>query len=108
MENQVTFGTCGICGGAVTVPAVWHGIIPPPKTCSQCGAVAVESHGPVLPMHPRQYTNVETKTSTNSDYTAALRVYEEFMSTPGPNHSSIALGNFIEQRLNSAKAPNCA
>lgn len=44
-------------------------------------------------------------TSANSGYEAALRVYEEFMSTPGVNHSSMALGDFIEQRLHSEENP---
>lgn len=46
-------GTCSICGGAVTVPSVWDAVIPPPKTCSECGAEAAE-HGPVLKMRPRR------------------------------------------------------
>jgi len=43
----VTVGTCSLCGGAVRIPAVWMGTIPPSPTCSQCGAV---SHGPVIDM----------------------------------------------------------
>lgn len=42
-------GTCSICGGQVTVPSVWHSIIPPEPTCQSCGAVAA-SHGPVISM----------------------------------------------------------
>lgn len=32
-------GTCGNCGGMVTVPTVWYGIFPPTPRCGQCGAV---------------------------------------------------------------------
>lgn len=42
-------GTCSICGGAVTVPALWGGILPPQPTCASCGSVAA-SHGPVIKM----------------------------------------------------------
>lgn len=45
-------GSCSICGGQVLCPRVWHGVIPPVPTCSQCGATA--SVGPVIPMVPRQ------------------------------------------------------
>lgn len=47
-----TIGTCSLCGGAVTVPSVWMGVIPPVPTCSGCGARAAEAHGPVIPMKP--------------------------------------------------------
>ena len=50
--NHRTVGTCGSCGGAVTVPTAWHGIYPPTPTCRKCGATPVENHGPVLPMQP--------------------------------------------------------
>lgn len=43
-------GTCSICGGAVTTPDVWAGVIPPIPQCSRCRAVAAEAHGPVIPM----------------------------------------------------------
>lgn len=49
--NTQTIGTCSLCGGAVTLPIVWHGIVPPAATCSSCGAVAAQ-HGPVIPMRP--------------------------------------------------------
>lgn len=48
--NTTTIGTYSICGGAVVVPAVWHGVVPPVPKCSRCGAVACEDHGPVIPM----------------------------------------------------------
>lgn len=47
-----TIGTCSLCGGAVTVPDAWLGVIPPVPTCSKCGATAAEPHGPVIPMKP--------------------------------------------------------
>ncbi len=46
-----TIGTCSVCGGRVTVPDMWGGVVPPSPTCEQCGAVAA-SHGPVIPMRP--------------------------------------------------------
>lgn len=49
-----TIGTCSICGGRVTEPTVWHGVIPPTPTCESCGAVAA-AHGPVIPMQPQRY-----------------------------------------------------
>lgn len=44
-----TLGTCSLCGGAVTVPTVFHSVHPPTPTCSSCGATAA-AHGPVIPM----------------------------------------------------------
>lgn len=46
-------GTCSLCGGAVTVPTLWGGIIPPTPTCSSCGAVKKAAHGPVVEMERR-------------------------------------------------------
>lgn len=46
--------------------------------------------------------------SNNTDYAAALRVRKEFISFVDGN---VALANFddwLQQRLNSAKSPNCA
>lgn len=43
-------GTCSLCGGAVTCPQLWGGIIPPTPHCSQCGAVPANTHGPTIPM----------------------------------------------------------
>lgn len=51
--NDQTIGTCSICGGPVTVPAVWHSVLPAVPQCRSCGAVAA-SHGPVIPMRPAQ------------------------------------------------------
>jgi len=64
---KTTIGTCSICGGAVTVPSVWMGIIAPEPTCERCGAVAA-SHGPTIPM--RRDTQV---TGTVGDLAKALR-----------------------------------
>jgi crotonobetainyl-CoA:carnitine CoA-transferase CaiB-like acyl-CoA transferase len=43
----------------------------------------------------------------NSDYAAAIRVYDEMICDNGLA-SNINFRTFCEQRLNSAKAPNCA
>lgn len=48
---KTTLGTCSCCGGPVTVPTIWHGVVPPVPTCEQCGATARAS-GPVIPMEP--------------------------------------------------------
>lgn len=52
---DTTVGTCGNCGGRVTVPESWYATIPPTPTCVRCGAAAKMTHGPVLPMEqPRR------------------------------------------------------
>lgn len=55
-------GTCSICGGAVVVPDIWHGIIAPVPECSSCGAVKRESHGPIIDMAPRPQRITTTTT----------------------------------------------
>lgn len=45
-------GTCSICGGAVTVPTVWAGVVPPVPSCTACGATKKQSYGPVIEMDP--------------------------------------------------------
>lgn len=47
-----TVGTCGRCGGAVTVPMAWLGVYPPTPQCCRCGATPKQSHGPILDMEP--------------------------------------------------------
>lgn len=42
-------GTCSLCGGAVSTPELWGGVLPPNPTCTRCGAVAA-NHGPIIPM----------------------------------------------------------
>jgi len=49
---KTTVGTCGCCGGRVSVPMVWHGVVPPIPTCESCGATVRQAFGPVLPMDP--------------------------------------------------------
>lgn len=46
-------GTCSICGGRVTLPSIWHGVIPPVPTCEGCGGTK-RDHGPVIEMQPRR------------------------------------------------------
>lgn len=55
--SEISVGTCSLCGGPVTVPAVWGGVIPPTPTCKQCGAVPADSHGPVREMKRPIKTN---------------------------------------------------
>lgn len=51
--SDTIVGTCGNCGGPVSVPAFWYGINNPTPTCCNCGSSAKEDFGPVLPMRPR-------------------------------------------------------
>ncbi len=51
--DGLVIGSCSLCGGAVRVPAVWHGVIPPTPMCERCGAVAALAQAPVIPMVPR-------------------------------------------------------
>jgi hypothetical protein len=72
-------GTCGICGGAVSVPAVWFGIIPPDAHCERCGAVPKNQYGPVLPMEQaRQYT-IEAATRKAVMEDEILKATDEIM-----------------------------
>jgi hypothetical protein len=50
--NKQTLGTCGNCGGAVTVDTIFFSVVPPKPSCESCGAQPVECHGPVIPMQP--------------------------------------------------------
>lgn len=49
---MIVLGTCSICGGRVLSPAVWYGTVPPIPQCETCHATPA-SHGPVIPMRPR-------------------------------------------------------
>jgi hypothetical protein len=48
----MTHGTCSLCGGPVETPDVWLGIHRPTPSCTNCGAVPVAPHGPVIQMKP--------------------------------------------------------
>jgi hypothetical protein len=52
--NETYVGTCSICGGRVTVPTVWHSVVPAVPTCRSCGATAAQNPGPIVPMVPRR------------------------------------------------------
>lgn len=51
MSMQV-IGSCGRCGGPVTMPMYWGGTVPPVGTCQRCGATAKQSGSPVIDMDP--------------------------------------------------------
>lgn len=51
-----TIGACSKCGGAVQIPDVWSGIVPPKPQCGSCGAVAKNAYGNVIPMEDNHYT----------------------------------------------------
>lgn len=53
MPGHTIIGTCSLCNGAVSVPSIWGGIVPPTPTCNRCGATAKPNHGPVIPMENR-------------------------------------------------------
>jgi hypothetical protein len=63
--DKIVIGTCSVCGGPVSVPAVWHGIIPPTPTCERCGAVKADNYGPVIPMIPANRTIIKTTDTSN-------------------------------------------
>ena len=50
--GYAVIGTCSICGGAVTVPAAWSGVVPPVPTCASCGAIKKQPYGPVIKKQP--------------------------------------------------------
>jgi hypothetical protein len=51
-----TIGTCGNCGGRVSIPEAWLGITPPIPTCESCHTEVDQPHGPALKMKPaRRY-----------------------------------------------------
>ena len=52
--NDRTIGTCSICGGAVTLPTFWWGVVPPTPECSKCGAHPKRAYGPTIEMEPAQ------------------------------------------------------
>lgn len=75
MSHHV-MGTCSICGGAVTVPAVWYGTRPPVPTCSQCHAVPANAHGPTIPMvRRRQPVNIDWRLQWAPPMSAQPRYY---------------------------------
>jgi len=55
---KTTIGTCGACGGPVTVPTVWMGVNPPIPQCEHCHRTPKHSHGPVIPMEERPDSRV--------------------------------------------------
>lgn len=48
-------GTCGSCGGMVTLPDYWHGIKPPVPRCTQCGRTKKNPYGPRIEMEGEKY-----------------------------------------------------
>ena len=56
--DNVIVGTCGLCGGPVSHPRVWHGLNRPPETCEKCGASRAGGYGPTLPMNPPKHDDI--------------------------------------------------
>lgn len=68
MYDKVVLGTCSLCGGPVSVPAVWHGIVPPKPRCEQCGAVKADEYGEVIKMRPAPQIVIKTTSTTSACY----------------------------------------
>lgn len=66
--DGLVIGSCSLCGGAVRVPAVWRGVIPPTPTCERCGAIAAQAQAPVIPMVPRGHYRVSFTEGTSLYY----------------------------------------
>ena len=55
---NTVIGKCSICGGPVSVPEIWHGVVPPTPTCERCGATHEPQDSlPTLPMRRANYPN---------------------------------------------------
>ena len=48
--NGRIVGTCGNCGGPVTMPEMWLSLNKSGPRCERCGARACEGFGPPVPM----------------------------------------------------------
>jgi len=68
MYNKVVLGTCSLCGGPVSVPTVWHGVIPPTPTCERCGAVKADTYDKVIKMRPAPRVVIKTTSTTSACY----------------------------------------
>lgn len=69
--DKITVGTCSCCGGAVQVPKFWMSVVPAVPTCSTCGAVAVQDHGPLI----------QTRKCSSTSHTDVGRVVPNALST---------------------------
>lgn len=49
-RGDSVIGACSLCGGNVTLPSVWAGVIAPVPTCNKCGAVKKQPKPPVIEM----------------------------------------------------------
>lgn len=47
--NTKIVGICGVCGGEVVVPTVFHSTVPPKPQCSKCHRYAATT-GPIIKM----------------------------------------------------------
>ena len=54
--NKQVIGRCSICGGNVTIPNVWLGVIPPKPSCESCGAIKRDNL-PIIDMDPSYSSN---------------------------------------------------
>lgn len=59
--NKQTVGTCGNCGGKVSVDTIYWSIVPPRPQCERCGSFAAEDYGPVIQMEPKPLSGASNK-----------------------------------------------
>lgn len=52
--SYTVIGVCSTCGGLVSVPSVWSGLVPPVPQCGVCGALAT-LHLPKVKTTPIKY-----------------------------------------------------
>lgn len=80
--NHIVCGTCSLCNGPVTVYAgAWAGILPPPRTCAQCGATEMQ-YGPVIPM-----VTCEAKAATTLDFSHGAKLADAIATKSVPQYS---------------------
>lgn len=52
--SYTILGKCSRCGGTVSVPVIWYGVVPPTPTCNGCGATKSNEDLPTIKMEPRK------------------------------------------------------
>lgn len=65
--SRIIIGKCSNCGGNVSVPEVYHSVVPPVPTCDHCGAKK-KSDLPTIEMeNPKTNKNWQTERAPNSN-----------------------------------------
>jgi hypothetical protein len=47
---NIPYGTCGKCGGLISIPNPWFSVTPAMPTCESCGAHPKQKFGPTIEM----------------------------------------------------------